>query len=100
MKLEVNRNAEIYIMLEEYMFKFEPHEIENRWTVYKRPKDLYDFIRDRLDLIEKEKRRYEDEMLEEQQKFRKTFEGTEKVIRSFHTNNSVTSHQSIYSMCT
>ena len=65
MKLEVNRNAEIYIMLEEYMFKFEPHEIENRWTVYKRPKDLNDFIRDRLDLIEKEKRRYEDEMLEE-----------------------------------
>jgi|LakMenEpi03Aug12_release.lakeMendotaPanAssembly.Ray.scaffolds.fasta_scaffold138207_2 hypothetical protein len=53
MKAEVNRNAEVYIMMEDYMFKFEPHEIENRWTVYKKPKDLYDMIKERLDLIEK-----------------------------------------------
>jgi len=30
------------------MFRFEPYEIENRWAVYKKPKDLYDFIHDRL----------------------------------------------------
>lgn len=28
--------------MEDYHFKFEPQEIENRWTVYKKPKDLYD----------------------------------------------------------
>ena len=87
-------------MMEDYMFKFEPHEIENRWAVYKKPKDLYDVIRERLDLIEKEKRRYEDEMLEEQERYRKTFESTEKVIRNFHTNNSVSSHESVMKMCT
>lgn len=53
MKAEVNRNAEVYIMMEDYMFKFEPHEIENRWTVYKKPKDLFDMIKERLELIEK-----------------------------------------------
>ena len=53
MRAEVNRNAEIYAMLEEYMFRFEPHEIENRWAVYKKPKDLYDMVHDRQELIEK-----------------------------------------------
>lgn len=57
-------------------------------------------IKERLELIEKEKRRYEDEMLEEQEKYRKTFEGTEKIIRNFHTNNSVSSHASVMKMCT
>jgi dynein heavy chain len=99
MKVEVNRNAEVYILMEDYMFRFEPQEIENRWAVYKKPKDLYDLIRERLDIIEKEKRRYEDEMLEEQEKYRKTFESTEKVIRNFHTNNAVSSHGSIIKMC-
>jgi len=41
-RAEVNRNAEVYVLLEEYMFRFEPQEIENRWSVYKKPKDLYD----------------------------------------------------------
>ena len=58
MRVEVNRNAEVYALLEEYQFRFEPHEIENRWSVYKKPKDLYDLIRERQDMIEKEKRRY------------------------------------------
>jgi len=38
-------------------------------------------------------------MLEEQEKYRKTFDSTEKVIRNFHTNNSVSSHAGIIKMC-
>ncbi len=52
-----------------------------------------------MELIEKEKHRYEDEMLEEQEKYRKTFESSEKLIRNFHTNNSVANHQTIMKMC-
>jgi hypothetical protein len=99
MRAEVNRNAEVYVLLEEYMFRFEPAEIENRWAVYKKPKDLYDLVKDRLELIEKEKRRYEDEMLEEQEHYRKTFEATEKQIRSFHTHNQVSNHQETMRLC-
>lgn len=66
MRAEVNRNAEVYILLQDYMFKFQPQEIQNRWAVYKKPRDLYDMVKERLDIIEKEKRRYEQEMLEEQ----------------------------------
>ena len=99
MRAEVNRNAEVYVLLEEYQFKFEPQQIENRWSVYKKPKDLYDMVKERLDIIDKEKRRYEDEMLEEQEKYRKTFDSTEKVIRSFHSHNQVSNHLEIMKMC-
>jgi hypothetical protein len=30
--------------MDDYQFKFEPYEIENRWTVYKKPKDVYDMV--------------------------------------------------------
>ena len=58
MRGEVTRNAEVYVLMEDYQFRFEPQEIENRWAVYKKPKDLYDLVRDRQELIEKEKRKY------------------------------------------
>lgn len=30
--------------MDEYQYKFEPAEIDNRWTVYKKPKDIYDMV--------------------------------------------------------
>jgi hypothetical protein len=30
--------------MDEYQYKFEPVEIDNRWTVYKKPKDIYDMV--------------------------------------------------------
>ena len=66
LRVEIKKNAEVYTLLEEYKFKFEPKEIENRWTIYKKPRDIYDMVADRLEKIEREKKKYEEEMYEEQ----------------------------------
>lgn len=38
-------------------------------------------------------------MFQEQETYRKRFEATEKVIRTFHTNNVITNHDSIMKSC-
>ena len=38
-------------------------------------------------------------MLEEQEQYRKTFDSTEKQIRSFHSHNQVASHQTTIKLC-
>lgn len=38
-------------------------------------------------------------MYEEQEEFKKVFQSTEKIIHSFHTNNSIANHASIISIC-
>ena len=99
MRVEINKNAEVYTLLEEYKFKFEPKEIENRWTIYKKPRDIYDMVAERQDKLEREKKKYEEEMIVEQEKYQKMFQSAEKSITTFHTNNSIASHASIIKMC-
>lgn len=50
----------MYTLLEEYRFKFEPKDIENRWSIYKKPRDIYNMIEERLEKIDREKKKYED----------------------------------------
>lgn len=38
-------------------------------------------------------------MLEEQEQYRKTFQSTEKQIRSFHTHNQVSNHKETMRLC-
>jgi len=38
-------------------------------------------------------------MYEEQATFTKTFEGLERIVLSFHTNNSIANHETIMRMC-
>lgn len=75
-RAEIVKNAEVYTLLEEYKYKFEPKEIENRWVIYKKPRDIYDMVSERLEKIEREKKKYEEEMYQEQEDFKKTFQTT------------------------
>ena len=43
-RVDIKKNAEVYNLLEEYKFKFEPKEIENRWVIYKKPRDIIDMV--------------------------------------------------------
>ena len=47
MRVEIKKNGEIYIVMDDYQYRFEPAEIDNRWTVYKKPKDIYDMVEER-----------------------------------------------------
>lgn len=38
-------------------------------------------------------------MYEEQEKYQKLFQSTEKVITTFHTNNSIANHATTIKMC-
>ena len=50
--------------MDDYQYKFEPSEIDNRWTVYKKPKDIYDMANERLEGIINERKRYEEQMIQ------------------------------------
>ena len=57
-------------------------------------------VAERQDKIEREKKKYEEEMYEQQEKYQKLFQSTEKVITTFHTNNTIANHATIIQMCT
>lgn len=71
MRVEITKNAQVYTLLEEYKYKFEPKEIENRWAIYKKPRDIYELVEERLEKIDREKKKYEEEMYQQQQEYKK-----------------------------
>lgn len=58
--MEINKNSEVYSILEEERFRLEPAQIDNRWRVYKQPKDTYALINERIEQINQEKNKYEE----------------------------------------
>jgi hypothetical protein len=41
LRVEIQKNADIYTILEEEKYRLEPVQIENRWRVFRQPKDTY-----------------------------------------------------------
>ncbi len=99
MRVEIKKNSEIYVVMDEYQYRFEEGEITKRWTVYKKPKDIYDMVEERKEHLKNERNKYEEELFQEQEAYRKKFEATERIIRNFHTNNQIENHSAIFQSC-
>jgi DNA replication initiation complex subunit (GINS family) len=85
--------------MDEYQYRFEEGEINKRWAVYKKPKDIYDMVEERKEHLKNERTKYEEELFQEQETYRKKFEATERIIRNFHTNNQIENHSAIFHSC-
>lgn len=58
LRAEIQKNIELYTILEEEHYKLEPSALEARWRAFKQPRDTTYKINDRLEMFEKEKDKY------------------------------------------
>ena len=97
-QLEISSCVEIYMMLEDFHYRFSTDDMNKRWHVFGGPKEIVELIDSRKAFLEREKEKLEAGMLADQEEFKESLEQLTRQISNFHQFNSLNQYPDIAKM--
>jgi len=82
---EINKSFETYQVLDSYSYKFMKEELDQKWNLFGSPREIEKLIENRSLELEKDKKRFGEEMKNEQLEFKERMDNLEMTINNFHT---------------
>jgi len=97
-KVDINKCMDIYAILEEFQYPLSTDDLNKRWLVFGGPKDVMERVETRKQVLEKEKSRFHDEMVEKQEEFKENIENLERSVLGFHQFHKIEQHEEVAKM--
>lgn len=94
-KLDMKKCFDIYIMLEDFNWRFSQDDMNRRWNVFAGPRDVMKLVDDRTNALEKLKAKFQEEMKTEQEEFKDEFETLGQTISGFHSYQDIKAHSDV-----
>lgn len=94
-QFEIQNCLDIYGNLEEFQYRFPTDDLNRRWQVFGGPKDILEMIESRKAVLDKEKEKFQYNMLSSQEEFKENLEQLNRQILSFHQFNNINQYDDI-----
>jgi len=94
-KVDINGCVDVYGILEGFNFRFPVDDLNKRWMVFGGPKDLLERVENRKVALEKEKTKFQEDMVVKQGEFIENIDNLERTILGFHSHQKLEGHAEI-----
>ena len=94
-KVDINSCLDIYAMLDEFQYRFAADDLNKKWQIFGGPKDTMELVETRKVSLEKEKTKFHESMLVQQEEFRESLENLDKTISNFHQYSNLNHHEDV-----
>jgi len=92
-KIEIDASMDIFKILETFNYRFPVDDMNKKWNIYGYPKQIKELVEERRVALEKEKAKFQEKMLVDQEEFKENIENLERTIQGFYQHNKLEAHE-------
>jgi len=94
-QVDIDNCMQVYDILEGFSYKLSPQDFNQRWKAFGGPKEILDLIGNRQNSLIKEKAKFHEAMINNQEEFKESIQTLERTIHSFHQYRHMQDHDQI-----
>ena len=92
---EIQNCLDIFTLLEDFQYRFPTDDLSKRWHVFGGPKDILELVENRKAVLDKEREKFQNNMLTSQEEFKESLEQIDRQILEFHQHSDINQYQEV-----